>query len=306
MEQFEVTILGCGSALPTSRHNGTSQIVNIRGKFFMIDCAEGTQLNLRKSHVNITRINTILLSHLHGDHCLGLAGYVSTLGLLGRTAPLHIYGPKDIESVFKPMISYFSPHLEFEVVYHELDTSQNTLIYEDRSLTIHTIPLTHRVPCCGYLFKEKPGLPHIRVDALERYGIPYSQINNIKNGMDFTTSDGKTISNEELTTPPDAPRSYAFCSDTSFKPDIIPIIRESTLLYHEATYGEDKKDLAQKYAHSTAKEAGIIAREANVGKLVIGHYSQRYEDETVLLRESLKEFPNTELANEGKTFFVGQ
>ena len=195
METFEVTILGCGSALPTMRHLGTSQIVNIRNKYFMVDCSEGTQLQLRKSKVHLNRINTIFISHLHGDHCFGLPGYISSLGMLGRTAPLHIYGPVDIERVFRPQLDYFCNGLEFEVVFHEIDTKKAALIYEDKSLTVETIPLRHRVACSGYLFKEKEGLRHLIPSAVQRHEVPQSQFNNIKNGLDYIQADGTVVPN---------------------------------------------------------------------------------------------------------------
>lgn len=306
METFEVTILGCGSALPTMRHLGTSQIVNIRNKYFMVDCSEGTQLQLRKSKVHLNRINTIFISHLHGDHCFGLPGYISSLGMLGRTAPLHIYGPADIERVFRPQLDYFCNGLEFEVVFHEIDTTKAALIYEDKSLTVETIPLRHRVACCGYLFKEKEGLRHLIPSAVQRYEVPQSQFNNIKNGLDYIQADGTVVPNSELTTPPTPARSYAFCSDTAYTPSIVPLIKDVDLLYHEATYGDDCQDLAKKYFHSTAREAGRIALDAHAGKLVIGHYSQRYTNEQVLLEEARTVFPNTLLAEEGLTIEVGR
>ena len=298
MEKFEVTILGCGSALPTLRHNSSSQIVNVREKYFLIDCAEGTQVELRRQRIHLNRLNNIFITHLHGDHCFGLMGLISTQGLLGRTAPLHIYGPQDIAKVFQPQIEYFCPHLEYEVTFHPIDTTKFAPIYDDRSLTVYSIPLNHRIPCAGYLFKEKPLLPHIRPEAIARYNIPTSQINNIKAGLDFTTAESETIPNSELVIPADAPRSYAYCSDTMYKPDIIEYIKGIDLLYHEATYGDDKEDNSRKYFHSTARQAATIARDANVSKLIIGHFSHRYEDETILLQQAQEVFPNTILAKE--------
>ena len=298
MEKFEVTILGCGSALPTLKHMNSSQIVNIREKLFMIDCGEGTQLTLRRNNVNFNRVMTLFLSHLHGDHCLGLTGLVSTMGLLGRSAPLHIYGPADTEKLFRPHIDYFSPNLGYEVHFHAIDTTKHALVYEDRSLEIYSIPLKHRIECCGFMFREKPGLRHILNYMIERHEIPYCQINNIKNGMDYVKPSGECIPNEELTTPAAPPRSYAYCSDTQYDESIIPYIKDVDLLYHEATYADDREDLAEKYNHSTARQAANIAKAANVGKLVIGHYSQRYKDETLLLNEAREVFEETYLAEE--------
>ena len=305
MQPFEVTILGCGSALPTLRHLGTSQVVNIRNKYFLVDCTEGVQLALRRNKVNLNRINTVLISHLHGDHCFGLIGYISTMALLGRKSPLHVYGPHDTERVFRPLVDYFCSGMEYEVVFHEVDTTRAAVVYEDRSLTIETIPLRHRVACCGYLFREKPGLRHIRPAMIDRYEIPFSQVNNIKAGLDFTTPDGMVIPNEELTTPPDPARSYAFCSDTAYVPKIAEQVKGVDLLYHEATYGEDNTELAEKYCHSTARQAAMIAKAAGAKRLVIGHYSQRYDDEQVLLREAQEVFKETELAKESLLLKLG-
>ena len=298
MEKFEVTILGCGSALPTLRHNGSAQVVNIREKIFLVDCAEGTQVQLRHNHVHLNRMNTIFISHLHGDHCFGLPGLISTQGLLGRTAPLHIYGPEDIESVFRPMLDYFCNGMEYEVIFHPIDTQLFQPVYEDRCVTVYSIPLKHRVPCCGYLFREKPLLPHIRREAIERYQIPICQINNIKAGADFTTSEGKLIPNSELVIQREPPRSYAYCSDTMFKPDIAELIEGVNVLYHEATFADAEEKLCQRVYHSTACQAAQIAQQAHTHQLVIGHFSSRYEDENLLLREAQSVFPNTILAHE--------
>ena len=298
MEKFEITILGCGSALPTTRHNGSAQVVNIREKLFLVDCAEGTQVHLRRNHISLNRLQTVFISHLHGDHCFGLPGLISTQALLGRTAPLHIYGPEDIENVFRPVLDYFCNGMQFEVVFHPVDTHQHALIYEDRSLSVYTIPLKHRIRCCGYLFREKPLLPHIRREAIEQYGIPTWQINNIKAGADFVTEDGRTIPHTELTLAREAPRSYAYCSDTAYKPEIAQLLQNVTLLYHEATFADAEEELCSKVFHSTARQAAQIAQMAHAQRLVIGHFSSRYDDESILLQEAQSVFPNTVLASE--------
>ena len=301
MQKFEITVLGCGSALPTVRHNGSAQVVNIRDKYFLIDCAEGTQLELRRNHIHLNRLFTIFISHLHGDHCFGLMGLISTLGLLGRTAPLHIYGPEDLERMLRPQIDYFCNGMDFEVIFHAIDTRINGVIYEDRSLTVETIPLTHRVACCGFLFREKPNPRHIRPEAIEHYQIPRSQINNIKAGLDYQNEDGIVIPNHLLTNDADPSRSFAYCSDTAFRADIAEIIKDADLLYHEATYSESEASLSTKYFHSTAKQAATIAQMANVRQLMIGHFSSRYEDEALLLQEAQSVFPQTILAKERLT-----
>lgn len=298
MEPFKVHILGCGSALPTLKHFPSSQIVEIRGKLFMVDCAEGTQLQLRRTRIAFTKLQAVFISHLHGDHCFGLIGMISTFGLLGRTAPLHIYAPKALEPMLNNQINLFCYDLSYEVVFHRVDTTKNQVIYEDKSLTVESIPLQHRMPCCGFLFREKQSLPHIRRDMIDFYGIPVSQINNIKAGASWTTDDGETIENKRLVYPADEPRSYAYCSDTSYLPELSNILNGVNVLYHEATYADDMIDNAVKYNHSTARQAGKIARESGVGKLLLGHYSSRYNDENVLLKEAKQEFQNTYLTDE--------
>jgi len=304
MDKFEVTILGCGSALPTVRHNGSAQLVNVREKLFLVDCAEGTQLELRRNRVHLGRLYSVFISHLHGDHCFGLMGLISTLGLLGRTAPLHIYGPTDIEMVYAPQLEYFCKGLEFSVIFHPIDTQKQVVIYEDRSLTVSSIPLHHRIDCCGFLFKEKQKLSHIRPEAIYRYEIPHEQINNIKAGKDFTTADGEAIPNSLLTLPPEPPRSYAYISDTLFRPQIAEWLRGVNLLYHEATFSEKDIRLCKRVYHSTARQAATIAANAQVSKLIIGHFSARYENEDILLKEAQEVFPNTQLAKEELTIKV--
>lgn len=305
VEPFKIHILGCGSALPTMRHNPSAQVVEIREKQMMVDCGEGTQLQLRRARVRFTKISNVFISHKHGDHCLGLTGMISTFGLLGRTAPLHVYAPEECVGIFQQQLDFFCPNISFEVELHAVDTTRQTVVYEDRSLTVETIPLYHRVACCGYLFKEKPLMPHIRRDLIDMYGIPVSQINNIKRGMAWTSPEGETIAAERLTTPADPPRSYAYCSDTRYDPSTAKAVEGVTLLYHESTYGEEESLRAQQYYHSTAADAAMTARDAHAGQLLIGHYSTRYDDETLLLNEARRIFPNTILAAEGITVEVG-
>ncbi len=304
MTPFKVHILGCGSALPTLRHNPSSQVVELRGKYFMIDCGEGTQLALRNTHINFNKLNALFISHLHGDHCLGLVGMISTFGLLGRIAPLHIYAPKELRNILPQQLDFFIHELSFEVVLHDVDTTQQAVLYDDRSVTIESIPLEHRVPCCGFLFREKQGLRHIRRDMIDFYEIPYSQINNIRAGMDFTTREGQVVPNSLLTTPPTPARTYAYCSDTRYMPSLAQPLSGVDVLYHEATYGEDNLARAEQYFHSTAAQAAQVAQAAGVGQLLIGHYSQRYDDEEQLLAEAQALFPNTRLTNEGDVFDV--
>lgn len=298
MLPFKIHILGCGSATPTLHHFPSSQIVEIRGKLFMIDCAEGTQLQLRKLRVPFTKIQAIFISHIHGDHCFGLIGMISTFGLLGRTAPLHVYAPKALEKMLEMQIQMFCNDLGYEVVFHAVDTKENKVIYDDRSLTVETVPLCHRVPCAGYIFREKPTLPHIRRDMIDFYQIPISQINNIKAGADWTTPEGTVIENSRLVTPAEPPRSYAYCSDTAYLPNLHEMLKGVTTLYHEATYAEDMIDNAVKYCHSTARQAAMVAKAAGVSRLLLGHYSSRYTNEDILLNEAREIFHNSFLTNE--------
>lgn len=298
MEPFRIHILGCGSALPTLRHYASSQVVEIREKMFMIDCGEGTQMQLRRSRLHFMRISHVFISHLHGDHCFGLIGMISTFGMLGRTAPLHVFADKALDGMLRSQLDMFCQGLEFEVVFHPIDTEAVSVVYEDRSLTVTTIPLSHRVPCCGFLFREKPTQPHIRRDMIDMYGIPVSQINNIKSGQDWMTPDGDVIPNSRLTVPSEEARSYAYCSDTRYIPKLHELVKGVSALYHESTYGSDNAERARKYWHSTASEAARVAYDAGVGKLILGHYSARYDSEDALLEEALRIFPDTVLAEE--------
>ena len=304
MEPFKIHILGCGSALPTLKHNASSQLIEMRGKCFMVDCGEGAQMQFRRSHIHFSKLNAIFISHMHGDHCFGLMGLLSTLGMLGRTSKLRIYAPKDYESLFRQQVEFFMQTMEYEMEMIPVDTEKQQVIYEDHSLTVETVPLQHRVPCCGFIFREKPTLPHIRRDMIDYYGIPVSQINNIKNGADWTNEDGDVIPNARLVQPADSPRSYAYCSDTRFVPGLKEKVKGVTVLYHESTYTSDQEDRAKIYYHSTARQAATIAAGAGVGTLLLGHYSARYNDEQVLLEEAKAVFDHSILSQEGMVFDV--
>lgn len=304
MTPFRLYILGCGSALPTLRHYASSQVVELRGKQFMIDCGEGTQMQLRRSKINFNKIQAVFISHIHGDHCFGLIGMISTFGLQGRIAPLHVYAPVELESMVASQVRLFCPHISFEVVFHAVCTKVQQVVYEDNSLTVETIPLEHRIPCCGYLFREKNTMPHIRRDMIDYLEIPISQINNIKLGADWTRDDGTLVPNSQLVTPPDPPRAYAYCSDTRYIPTLYTRLTNVDLLYHESTYGEDNINRAEAYWHSTARQAATVARDAGVKRLLLGHYSSRYKDEQVLLKEARKVFENTFLTDENDVFDI--
>ena len=293
-----MNILGCGSALPTTRHFASSQVVNIREKLFMIDCGEGAQLQLRRSKLKFSRLNHIFISHLHGDHCFGLMGLISTFGLLGRTATLHIYAHKELEKLLAPQLEFFCKGMSYSVEFHAIDPTKAAVIYDDRSVTISTIPLKHRIPTCGFLFQEKQTPNHIIRDMVDFYKIPVFELNRIKNGEDYVTPDGTVVPNHRLTTPSDPARSYAYCSDTICLKNIIPLIKGVNLLFHEGTFAQADAARAKETFHTTAMQAAEIARDAEVKQLLIGHFSARYEDESILLKEAQSIYPNTLLAKE--------
>ncbi len=304
MEPFRVHILGCGSALPTLKHFPSAQMVEVRGKLFLVDCGEGTQIQLRRSRLRFTKVGAIFISHLHGDHCFGLIGMISTFGLLGRTAKLMVYGPEALGPILHRQMEVFCRDLDYEVDFQAVDTKSQQVVYEDRSLTVETIPLEHRMPCCGYLFREKATLPHIRRDMADFYGIPVSQFDLIKAGADWATADGEVVPNSRLTSPADPPRAYAYCSDTRYLPHLHERLKDVNTLYHESTYAEEDVKRAEKYCHSTARQAALVARDAGVGQLLLGHYSSRYEDEKVLLDEAKEVFAHTFLTTEMDVFDV--
>ena len=299
MAEFNINILGCGSALPTTRHLATSQIVDLRDKLYMIDCGEGTQVQMRRMRVRFGRLAHIIISHLHGDHCFGLPGLISTLGMLGRTGELVVHGPKEVETYLRPVMDLFCRGMEFEVRFNPVDTRSHSLVMEDRSLSVYSIPLKHRIPTCGYLFAEKPKEAHIIREMTDFYQVPVRCMKDIKQGQDYVTPEGEVVPNSRLTRPAAPPKRYAFCSDTAYNRSIIPIIEGADLLYHEATFAECDLARAKETFHSTARQAAEIARDAHVKRLVIGHYSARYEDLSELHREAEAVFPGTILGNEG-------
>lgn len=295
-------IIGSGSALPTKNNFPTSQILEIRNKQFMIDCGEGTQIRLRQMGLRTNRLGHIFISHLHGDHCLGLIGLISTFGMLNRTADLHIHAHPDLEKLLKPQLDYFCLGSPFDIIFHAINPSVNELIYEDRSIEVYSIPLIHRVPSCGFLFQEKQGSRHIKREMIDFYQVPVSEIGKIKLGNNFTTKEGEIIPNEIFTTSPDPIFRYAFCSDTAYNESITPIIEGVDVLYHEATFADDEKQRAALTLHSTARQAATIAKKSNVKKLLIGHYSARYKQKNILLKEAKEVFENTELTEDMMTF----
>ncbi|MCK4663085.1 MAG: ribonuclease Z [Bacteroidales bacterium] len=304
MMSFSLTILGSSSALPTKDRFSTAQVLNILERFFLIDCGEGTQIQLRKFNIKFAKINNIFISHLHGDHYFGLNGLISTFNLLGRKNDLNIYAPIQLEQLIKCQSKILDNELEFNINFHKITPKRSEIIFEDDKLTVKTIPLKHRIPTCGFLFKEKPRQKNIRKDMVEFLKIPIKEIIKIKDGADYISNDGKLYTNDVLTIPPPKPRSYAYCSDTLYSEKIIPVIKDVDLLYHEATFAERHKSKAKESFHSTSVQAATIALKANVKKLIIGHFSPRYKDLSPLLNEAKSVFKNTELAEDGNTFKV--
>lgn len=303
MTPFEVTVLGTSSATPTSTRNPSAQVLNVHERFFLIDCGEGTQMQMRKFKVKMQRIDTIFISHLHGDHYLGLVGLLGTLHLLGRTKQLTVYSPKGLKEIVGIQHEISDSHLNYSLEFVVLDTKKSEKIYEDDAVRVETIPLNHRVPCSGFLFTEKPKERNIIKEKLAEHKIPFSEIPNIKAGNDYTVN-GKTIPNSELTEKPPPSRKYAYCSDTKYDETILPYIKGVDLLYHEATFDKQKEERAKETNHCTAEQAARIAKKAQVKQLLIGHYSARYNDLNVLLDEAKEVFNNTILAVEGEVYPV--
>jgi ribonuclease Z len=302
---FQLTILGTSSALPTSNRYPTAQVLNVLGRFFLIDCGEGTQSQMRKYQIGFSHINHIFISHLHGDHFFGLIGLISTLELLGRKVDLHLYAHSELQKFLSQQIQFLYPEgLSFKIVHHPLNFKKADRIFEDNKLTIDSFPLMHRIPTCGFLFQEKPSLPNLKPEKIIEYKIPIRDRQRIKEGGDFITEDGKTISHEELTEKKHCPRSFAFCSDTKFAESYLEAIANVDLLYHEATFTEKNKELATSTFHSTGKDAATAALRANAGKLIIGHFSARYKNPQQIMEEAKSIFPNTEAIREGDIFNI--
>ena len=274
-------------------------MVEMCSKSFLVDAGEGTQINMQRIAVKQARMDNIFISHLHGDHCFGLIGLISTLGMLGRTRSLTIHAHADLEKLLRPMLDYFCKGMAYEVNFHHIDPYKKEVIYDDRTMTVTSLPLKHRVPCCGFLFSEKQRPPHIIPQMFERYNIPLAMIPAIKDGEDYLTADGQLIPNQWLTRPSSAPISYAYCSDTAYSERLVEWVRGVDCLYHEATYMQEHLAHAKKNMHSTAIEAATIAKKAGVGQLLIGHYSSRIKDEQQLLAEAKQVFENTRLTYEG-------
>nr|WP_299383522.1 ribonuclease Z [Allomuricauda sp.] len=299
---MKLTILGCYSATPRTFTNPTSQVLELRNHLFLIDCGEGTQVQLRKYKVKFSRIKHIFISHLHGDHFFGLPGLISTFRLLGRDTELHIYGPKGIKEAVTLFLKLGDSWTNYRLIFHELDSDRSEVLFEDDTVSVQTIPLDHRVYTNGFLFSEKPAPRKLNVEAVHKHEIDRSQFNNIKNGANGLSANGREVSNEKLTSDPPHPKSYAFCSDTAYNEAILPLIANVDVLYHESTFLESESRLCQKTKHATAKQAAQIAHKAKVGNLILGHYSTRYKSIDLFKQEAEEVFHNVELAEDGKSF----
>ena len=302
---FELTILGSNSALPTSNRYSTAQVLNVLGRFFLIDCGEGTQMQLRKNRISFTKIDHILISHTHGDHIFGMIGLISTMVLLGRKKDLHIFSHSELQKFIQFQLDFlYQQDVPFRLVFHPLSFKSPQVIYQDKKLRITSFPLKHRIATCGFFFQEIAKLPNLKKEKLEEYKIPIRDRQKIKEGADFVLPDGKTVPNSELVIPAGKPRSYAFCSDTAYSEEMVETIRGVDLLYHEATFAEEHKTLAGETFHSTGKQAAAIAQKANAKKLIIGHFSARYKTSSIILSEAREIFSETFAVEDNDVFNV--
>jgi len=299
---MKLTILGCYAATPRTITNPTAQVLEIRNRMFLIDCGEGTQVQLRKNKLKFSKINHIFISHLHGDHFYGLVGLISTFMLLNRKTDLHVYGPKGIKEIILLQLRYSNSFTGYNLYFHELESKESEVVFEDEKVIVKTIPLKHRIYTNGYLFQEKPKERKLNIEAVEQYNIDPVYYRKIKYGGDITLDDGRIIPNIELTFDPEPTKSYAFCSDTMYDESIIPLIQDADVLYHETTFLESEADKAEKTMHSTAREAAKIAKLANVKQLLLGHYSTRYSSIELFKQEAETIFPNVLLGDDGKVF----
>jgi ribonuclease Z len=303
---FSLTVLGSSSAIPTTKRFPTAQVLNVHERFFLIDCGEGTQVQLRRFSINLSKINHIFISHLHGDHVFGLYGLFSSYNLMDRKRDLHIYAHKDFEITLNHYRSQFGKELSYQIIFHSFTADKPYQIYSDKHMTVDTLPLRHSIPTVGFIFREKPGLLNIRKDFIEEYHPGIKDIRNIKEGHDYVADDGIVIQNRYLTLPPVIPRSFAFCTDTSYFSRLIDCLRNIDLLYFEATFSDKDKKLARNTGHSTSVQAATLAKLACVGKLLIGHFSTRYKSVESLLNEARAIFPSTFAVEDGDTYSLSR
>jgi len=302
---LKLTILGCHSATPRVNANPTSQFLQIKNHHFLIDCGEGTQVQLRKNKIKFSKINHIFISHLHGDHMFGLIGLISSFRLLNREKELHIYGPKGLKDIITLRLKLSDSWTHYKLIFHELTSNSSELIFESKSVEVYTIPLDHRIYTNGFLFKEKQGERQLDMNAIKNEPeIDICDYQNLKNGKDFIKEDGSVILNTSVTKDPKPIISYAYCSDTKYTESIIPIIENVDCLYHESTFLKDRTDLAEKTKHATSEQAAMIASKAKVKQLLLGHYSGRYKSKAPFLEEAKVYFQNSILAEEGQTYEI--
>ena len=298
---FKLTVLGCSSAIPTIERNPTAQLLNVNERFFLIDCGEGTQVQLRKYQLSFQRINHIFISHLHGDHYFGLIGLISSMHLLGRNKELHIYAHKELKEIVDLQLQASNTELNFPLFFHALSENKDIVVFEDNNVKISNLILDHSIKCSGFLFEEKKSVRKIIKSQIDKYNVPFDKMNSLKDGADWIDSNGDVISNSVLTEFNSSPYKYAFCSDTRYNPSLIDRVKEVDLLYHETTFMSDLEDRAAQTGHSTTYQAAKIANEAKVKNLLIGHYSQRYKNLNELLDETKEIFSNTYLSYSGLT-----
>lgn len=303
---FSLTILGSSSAIPTSKRFPTAQVLQVHERFFLIDCGEGTQIQLKRFSVPFTRINHIFISHLHGDHIFGLFGLLSTYSLIGRKAPIHIFAHRDLAPTLDHYKQYFGGGMTYEIIFHPFIATETKEIYADNHVRVEIVPLRHSVPVVGFLFKEKEKPLNLKKDAIKKYQLSIKDIVSVKSGDDYVTPSGVTIPNHELTLPPYIPRSYGFCTDTLAFARLAIAFRDVDLLYFESTFAESDKKMAQQTGHATAAQAASIALQANAGKLLIGHFSTRYKNIELLKNEAQDIFPETIAVEDGDKFSIVQ
>ena len=303
--KFELTILGCGSAIPTSKRNSAAQVLNVLERYFLIDCGEATQHQLRRFHVPYNKINHIFISHLHGDHFFGLIGLLSSFSMMNRRSELHIYADKRLQEIILFQLKTMNSYLGYKLVFHQL-TQEPQLLYEDKAVTITSFPLQHRkdAPVCGFLFREKERERSIRKDMINAWNVPVAFMQHLKRGADYITPEGETVSNQRLTMAPPPSRSYAYMSDTLYREEFAEYVKGVDLLYHEATYGQELEELAKETFHSTAEQAARLAAAAAAKQLLLGHFSSRYPDPSCLLPEAQAIFPDTRICTDGDVFEI--
>ncbi|QQR85845.1 MAG: ribonuclease Z [Flavobacteriales bacterium] len=303
MYRFEVTTIGTGAALPAAGRQPSAQVVNLGDRLYLVDCGEGTQEQLRRHGIRMPHLRHIFISHLHGDHYLGLMGLLSTLHLLGRTEELHVHGPEQLGEIIHVQLRASQTWLRYPLRIHVTPTNTGVVVMQDERVEVTALELQHRIPCTGFLFREKHGALRLRPDAVDR--IPHYQRNAVKDGEDLVLADGTVVRNAELTVPHGKPRTYAYCSDTAYRPALVEALRGVDLLYHEATFTEHLAGRAKETMHSTAAQAATLARDAAVGELLLGHFSSRYKSVEPLLKEALAIFPNTTASVEGGCYPIG-